>query len=263
MGWMNTKDNPAQIFPRVNILGVHVSAINMGQALGFIESRITDRNSHYICVTPAHVVLDCQSDEELRRILNASGLTTPDGMSLVWLLQLCGHKKTRRVYGPDLMRAVCRTSEEKKWRHFFYGGDLETLQSLTARLREQFPKLIMAGLYSPPFRPLTPSEDEEAMQAINNSRADIVWVGIGSPRQEHWMADHLGKVNVPLFIGVGAAFDFLSGQKKQAPQWVQRSGLEWVYRLASEPRRLWRRYAQYVLFPFLLAAQAFRIKRYD
>jgi N-acetylglucosaminyldiphosphoundecaprenol N-acetyl-beta-D-mannosaminyltransferase len=253
----------AKNYLRKNILGVHVSAINMDQTLAFIESRIFDRVGDYICVTPAHVIMDCQFDPTLRAILNSSGLTTPDGMSLVWLMQLSGHPNVSRVYGPDLMMEVSRISVDHKWRHYFYGGDPDTLQKLTDKLCAQFPGLIIAGVYSPPYRLLSIQEKEEAIKAMNASRPDIVWVGIGSPKQEQWMADHMGKINASVLIGVGAAFDFLSGRKKQAPRWVQRSGLEWLYRLMSEPRRLWRRYAQYPIFLILLVAQAIGIKRYD
>jgi N-acetylglucosaminyldiphosphoundecaprenol N-acetyl-beta-D-mannosaminyltransferase len=249
--------------PRLNILGVHVSAINMAQARETIDGWLARREPNYICVTPAHVVMDCHWNPNLRRIFNHSGLTTPDGMSIVWLLKLRGFKNVNRVYGADLMLEICRISETKQWRHFFYGGLPGVADALASHLRKRFPDIQVAGSYSPPFRPLTEAEDLGVISRIKASRADIIWVGISSPKQEQWMAEHLGKVGAPVLIGVGAAFDFLSGRKRQAPRWIQVSGLEWLFRLVTEPRRLWRRYAQYPLFVLLAAAQMLGITRYD
>jgi N-acetylglucosaminyldiphosphoundecaprenol N-acetyl-beta-D-mannosaminyltransferase len=248
---------------KVNILGIHVSAINMCQALETIDGWLTRRESHYVCVTPAHVIMDCYWKPSLRKLFNGSGMTTPDGMSIVWLLKLHGYRNVSRVYGADLMLEVCRISEAKRWRHFFYGGAPGVADVLSERLLDRFPNLQIAGTYSPPFRPLAPGEDEAAIKQINDSRTDILWVGIGSPKQEQWMAEHTGKVSAPVMIGVGAAFDFLSGRKRQAPVWIQRAGLEWLFRLASEPRRLWRRYSQYPLFVALVFLQIIGLTRYD
>jgi N-acetylglucosaminyldiphosphoundecaprenol N-acetyl-beta-D-mannosaminyltransferase len=249
--------------PRLNILGTRVSAINMGQAVDTIADWFARRDPHYICVTPAHVVMDCYWNPSLRKLFNESGLTTPDGMSIVWLLKFHGYRNVSRVYGADLMLEVCRFSEDKQWRHFFYGGAPGVADALADRLLARFPKLQIAGTYSPPFRPLTEAEDMDVRQRIAASHADIVWVGISSPKQEQWMAEHIGKMNASVLIGVGAAFDFLSGRKRQAPRWVQRSGLEWLFRLATEPGRLWRRYAQYPLFVVLVLLQAIGLTRYD
>ncbi len=248
---------------RANILGVHISAVNMDQALETIDGWLARRESNYVCVTPAHVVMDCHWNPRLRPLLNRSGLTTPDGMGIVWLLKWYGHRHVNRVYGADLMLAVCEQSLSLGRRHFFYGGAPGTAELLIERLKGRFPGLPAAGFYSPPFRPLTDSEDREIVEKINASNADIVWVGISSPKQEQWMADHLGKLRAPVLIGVGAAFDFLSGRKKQAPPWIQRAGLEWLFRLGSEPRRLWRRYSQYPLFGLLVFLQAIGVTRYD
>jgi N-acetylglucosaminyldiphosphoundecaprenol N-acetyl-beta-D-mannosaminyltransferase len=207
--------------------------------------------------------MDCFWNHSLRKLFNESGLTTPDGMSIVWLLKFHGYRNVSRVYGADLMLEVCRISEDKRWRHFFYGGAPGVADALADRLLARFPKLQIAGKYSPPFRPLTVAEDIDVRQRIAASHADIVWVGISSPKQEQWMAEHIGKLSAPVLIGVGAAFDFLSGRKRQAPRWVQRSGLEWLFRLATEPGRLWRRYAQYPLFVVLVLLQAIGLTRYD
>ncbi len=248
--------------PRVNILGVRVSATNMTQALGVIDRWIAGRTSHYICVTPIHGIMECQNDPALIDIFNASGLTVPDGMGVVWLLKLMGHAEVSRVYGPDLMQAVCAASAEKGWRHFLYGGAPGIAGQLAQELQEQFPGIQIVGTYTPPFRPLTAEEDAAVVQQIQGSGADIVWVGISTPKQERWMSEHRERLGVPVLVGVGAAFDFLSGAKPQAPLWIQRSGLEWLFRLASEPRRLWRRYAQYPLFALLLLGQALKLRRY-
>ncbi len=247
---------------RENILGVKVSAINMAQALAAIAAWIEARQPHYVCVTPAHGVMDCQRAPALRAIFNASGLTTPDGMAIVWLLKLRGHRHVGRVYGPDLLLAVCERSLKEGWRHYFYGGAPGVADALAEKLTARFPGLRVAGTHSPPFRPLTPAEDAAIIDEINASGADLVWVGLSTPKQERWMSTHLGEVSAPVMVGVGAAFDFLSGNKPQAPRWVQRSGLEWLFRLLTEPRRLWRRYAQYPRFLWLVLAQALGLKRY-
>jgi N-acetylglucosaminyldiphosphoundecaprenol N-acetyl-beta-D-mannosaminyltransferase len=248
--------------PRINILGVAVSAINMDQALDFVTQRIETLTPSYICVTPAHGVMDCQADPALRRIFNGSGLTTPDGMAIVWLLKLHGHAHASRVYGPDLMSAVCAMSVQHGYQHYFYGGAPGVAELLAARLQARYPGLRVAGIYSPPFRPLTPEEDCQVVARINASEPDIVWVGISTPKQERWMSEHVGRVTAPVMVGVGAAFDFLSGRKKQAPRWMQRAGLEWLFRLGSEPRRLWRRYLRYPQFALLVLAQLLRVRCY-
>jgi N-acetylglucosaminyldiphosphoundecaprenol N-acetyl-beta-D-mannosaminyltransferase len=246
----------------VNILGVKVDAIDMAEAVVTITDWIRNHEPHYVCVTPAHGIMECQRDPQLRRIFNNSGLTTPDGMAIVWLLKLWGHPHVSRVYGPDLMQAICKGSLETGWSHFFYGGLPGVANQLAERLQASYPGLKVAGTYSPPFRPLTAQEDNMVIQMIAASRAQIVWVGVSTPKQERWMADHVGQVGAPVLIGVGAAFDFLSGRKKQAPRWMQQSGLEWLFRLASEPRRLWRRYLEYPRFVLLAVAQLLGLKRY-
>jgi N-acetylglucosaminyldiphosphoundecaprenol N-acetyl-beta-D-mannosaminyltransferase len=235
----------------------------MDQARETISEWIAQRESHYVCVTPAHVVMDGRRDPKLRSALNASGLTTPDGMGIVWLLKLRGYRNVSRVYGADLMLAICRLSETNGWRHFFYGGEPGVAEELAGRLAARFPKLQVAGTFSPPFRAPTPAECEADILRINAAHPDVLWVGIGSPRQELWMAEHTGRIGAPAMIGVGAAFDFLSGRKRQAPGWIQRAGLEWLFRLASEPRRLWRRYSEYPLFVVLVVLQTLGLTRYD
>lgn len=240
---------------KISILGAGINPICMNDALDTLFSWISQRRSAYICVTPAHSIMDAYHDSEFRNILNSSGLTTPDGMSVVWILKLLGHRKVERVYGSDLMLKACRFGLQHNWRHYLYGGGNGVAETLTARLVANYPELQIAGMYTPPFRPLTDKEDEEIIKTINESEADVIWVGLSSPKQERWMAEHLGKVDAPVMIGVGAAFDFLSGSKPQAPGWMQRSGFEWLFRLASEPKRLWPRYRQYPLFVWLVFLQ--------
>jgi N-acetylglucosaminyldiphosphoundecaprenol N-acetyl-beta-D-mannosaminyltransferase len=249
--------------PRVNVLGVGISAVNMQQAVSLLDGLVqaADRKA-YVCVAAAHSVLACRQDAELRRIFNRSLLTTPDGMPLVWISRLNGQRHVNRVYGPDLMLAVCERSLRTGQRHFFYGGAPGVPEHLVERLEARFPGLQVAGTFSPPYRPLDQAEEQALLQQISASRAQIVWVGLGTGKQEHWMAEHLGAVAAPLMIGVGAAFDFLSGRKAQAPPWMRRVGLEWLFRLFSDPRRLWRRYAAYPWFLVLLLAQLTKLKRF-
>ena len=247
----------------VDVLGVHVSPVNIGSAVAQIAQWIERRQSNYVTVTPAHAVMDAYHDPELRRIFNASGMTTPDGMAIVWLLRLRGYSNVARVYGPDLMLETCRAGLAPGYRHFLYGGDKRVADALAGNLCARFPGLQIAGTHTPPFRDLTTEEDNTTVEAINAARPDIVWVGLSTPKQERWMAAHLGRVTAPVMIGVGAAFDFLSGRKPQAPRWMQRSGLEWLFRLATEPRRLWPRYRQYPAFVFLAMLQLLGLRRFE
>jgi len=249
---------------RVNILGVGVSAINMAMALEIIEGWIARGERRYVCVTGVHGVMESQRDENLRHIHNRAGLVTPDGMPLVWLSRLYGFRHVERVYGPDLMLALCERSVAQGYRHFFYGGAEGVPEQLAANMQQRFPGLQVVGTYSPPFRPLTPEEDENIVQMINEANPDILWVGLSTPKQERWMAAHVGRLVAPVLIGVGAAFDFHTGRKPQAPPWMQRNGLEWLFRLLTEPRRLWRRYLiNNPLFITLVVLQALGIQRRD
>jgi N-acetylglucosaminyldiphosphoundecaprenol N-acetyl-beta-D-mannosaminyltransferase len=248
---------------RVNILGTRISAINMPQALEIIASWIARRERNYVCVTPAHVIMDGYWNPEVRGWINRAGLVTPDGMGIVWLLKAKGNRNVARVYGPDLVLALCGQGLADRRRHFFYGGEPGVAGALAARLSKRFPGLQVAGTCSPPFGPSTSAEEAAAIREINESKSDILWVATGSPRQEGWMASHLGKVDVPVMIGVGASFDFLSGRKRQAPRWIQRAGMEWLFRLVREPRRLGRRYSQYPLFVLLVFLQMIGVTRYD
>lgn len=227
---------------RINILGVHVSAIDMNVATSTLESWITEREQHYVCITGVHGIMESWRDDELRRIHNAAGLVTPDGMPLVWMSHKLGHPSVSRVYGPDLMRAMTALSAARGYRNFYYGGAPGTAEALRDALTRQHPGLQVVGTYSPPFRPVSDAEDAEIVAMINATRPDIIWVGLSTPKQERWMAAHQGRVTAPVMVGVGAAFDFLAGNKPQAPAFMQRNGLEWLFRMVTEPRRLAGRY---------------------
>ena len=228
---------------RFDVLRVGVSAINMDLALEEIGRWIAESRPSYTCVTGVHGVMESFHDPQLRAIHNNASMVTPDGMPLVWLGKLAGHRHMDRVYGPDLMLEVCRRSVNTGWKHFLYGGGDGVAELLGERLCQRFPGLQVVGTHCPPFRPLTEEEDAEVVEQIAQSEADIVWVGLSTPKQERWMDQHIGRIRAPVMIGVGAAFDFHAGLKTQAPYWMQRGGLEWLYRMATEPRRLGKRYA--------------------
>jgi N-acetylglucosaminyldiphosphoundecaprenol N-acetyl-beta-D-mannosaminyltransferase len=248
---------------RVNILGVGVSAINMTLSLRTIGAWINADDHQYICVRDVHGVMESQRDEALRQIHNHAGMVTPDGMPLVWLSRWMGHRHVDRVYGPELMLALCEYGLEKGYRHYLYGGAEGVPERLAEALQKVCPGLQIAGMYSPPFRPLTDDESDQVVARINTAEPHIVWVGLSTPKQERWMAAHVGALDANVLIGVGAAFDFIAGTKRQAPRWIQRSGLEWLYRLVQEPRRLWRRYlVNNPLFIMRVAAQALGWKQY-
>ncbi|WP_064801477.1 MULTISPECIES: WecB/TagA/CpsF family glycosyltransferase [unclassified Rhizobium] len=239
-----------------NVLGVRISAVNLKSATGFIQKGIEDGRREYVCVRDAHGVVRCQDDPELRSIHNRAFLVTPDGMPLVWALKRAGHVDSDRVYGPDLMLSVFEAGTSKGIRHFLYGATPETLQHLQARLLAKFPEAEIAGSYAPPFHKLSPQEEADIADRLNRSGADIIWVGLSSPKQELWMARMRDRLDASMLIGVGAAFDFHAGLKRQAPRFIQRSGFEWAFRLLCEPRRLWRRYA--LVVPTFISLTAFQ-----
>ncbi len=248
-------------FKKFNILGVDISAISFGDACFLIEEYINSKKKGYICTCPVNTILECRRNAFASKSLQSATLVTPDGIPVVWLGKLNGHKNMARVYGPDLMLEICRISNDKGYKNYFYGSTSEVLSKLSANLKFSFPDLTISGMYSPPFHSISSKEDAEIIEEINKSNSDILWVGLGSPKQDIWMYEHRDKLNVPIVIGVGAAFDFIAGTKKQAPKWMQRSGLEWLFRLATEPGRLWKRYILgNMLFLYLLLKE-FIVKR--
>jgi N-acetylglucosaminyldiphosphoundecaprenol N-acetyl-beta-D-mannosaminyltransferase len=249
---------------RVNVLGVGVSVLNLTTTLDAIARAVAERRKGYVCVTGVHGVSEAQDDPEFRRILNRAFLNTPDGMPMVWLGRLAGHRAMGRVYGPDLMTLVMRESVARGWRHFFYGGANGTAERLRAVLTEKFPGLQVTGTYEPPFRPLNDVEQAVLTAQVAAAKPDMIWVGLSTPKQERFMAANLARLDTTLMLGVGAAFDMLAGTKSQAPRWMQRSGLEWFYRLCQEPRRLGPRYLKNnPLFALRVLGQLCGLRRYE
>jgi N-acetylglucosaminyldiphosphoundecaprenol N-acetyl-beta-D-mannosaminyltransferase len=227
---------------RVNVLGVGISAINLKLAMEAISSALEKKTRGYICVTGVHGVMEAQDDAAFRNILNHSFLNTPDGMPMVWAGKLDGCRDMSRVYGPDLMLLVCEHTRASGHSHFFYGGAPGVAEELAKKLETKFSGIKIAGTYTPPFRPLTEAEEKELIHIVAEKKPDIIWVGLSTPKQEKFMAQYYDKLDATLFFGVGAAFDFHAGRVRQAPRWMQRSGMEWFFRLCCEPGRLWKRY---------------------
>ena len=231
--------------PRAEVLGTPLALTDYKGAMDWMDEVV--RRGERACVTAAavHLVMVAREDRETRSAVDAS-LAVPDGVPLVWALRALGHNAATRVYGPDLMAAYCERAARTGTTMYLYGGRSEAaLEQLTSALLRRYPGLRIVGGWSPPFRPLTEAERAEVAARINATGADVVWVGTGQPKQEKWMAEMRDRLDAPVLAGVGAAFDFHAGIVPQAPRWMQRNGLEWAYRLAREPRRLWRRYARY------------------
>lgn len=240
------------------ILGMRVDATSEDDAAERIAAWARAGESRAVCVANVHMVMEAYDDPSFCELVNAADIVTPDGMPLVWGLRAMLVSGATRVYGPDLTPAVCARAARDGIPVGFYGGAPETLERCVANLRARFPALRVAFASSPPFRPLSEEEDTAIVRAIEASGARILFVGLGCPRQERWIAAHRGRIPA-VMLGVGAAFDFLAGMKPQAPRWMMRLGLEWLFRLASEPRRLWRRYAVHnPRFVLLFARQLLR-----
>jgi N-acetylglucosaminyldiphosphoundecaprenol N-acetyl-beta-D-mannosaminyltransferase len=232
--------------PTTRVLGIPLALTDYERTMDWMDATIASRGQGYICVAATHTVMACEEDPELREAVLGASLVVPDGQPVVWAMNALGHDLTSRVYGPDLMARYCERSALTGARMFLYGGRNQgALVQLALNLRRQYPGLQVVGGYSPPFRPLSAEEQDAVVAEINHSRADVVWVGIGVPKQEKWMAAMRDRLDAPVLVGVGAAFDFHAGLVPQAPAWMQAAGLEWLYRLSQEPRRLWRRYLRY------------------
>jgi N-acetylglucosaminyldiphosphoundecaprenol N-acetyl-beta-D-mannosaminyltransferase len=228
---------------RFVVLGVPVDAVQIPDVIRKMEQWISLKDaSRYIAVTNTHVLVEAQRDSSYKQTLDSADMVVPDGMPLVWIGRRNGFHMSERVYGPDLFEGFCRETHEKGYTHFFYGGAPGTPEELARVLKSRYPRLRVVGTYAPPFRRLTREEDAQTVEMINRAAPDVLWVGLGCPKQERWMHAHRRCLTVPVMLGVGAAFDFLSGRVPQAPRWMKDHGLEWLYRLCKEPRRLWRRY---------------------
>lgn len=223
------------------VLGAFIDAVDWKTALSRISTWAANRESRYVCICNVHSVVTADHDEVFEYVLAAADMVTPDGAPVAWMLRRLGFKGQQRINGPDLMWKYCELAAQRGDSIFLYGGKSETLDRLQARLGEAFPRLKIAGAYSPPYRMLTHEEDLDVVEMINASGASTVWVSLGCPKQEFWMAIHRGRINA-VMIGVGAAFEYHAGTLRRAPQWMQENGLEWAHRLAAEPQRLWRRY---------------------
>lgn len=248
------------------LLDIPVHAVDYPQSLRQIASWINSRQrpSAYITETNVYSLVIAQKDKRYKVALSSADLSLPDGMPLVWLLRLKGNHVVSRIYGPDLMKLVSSEAAKWGWRCFLYGGKPEVLDRLKKRLENLYPYIRIVGAYSPPFRELTNEEENEVRTMINSAEPDILWVGLGTPKQDIWMFDHRDRLNVSVMHGVGAAFDFLTGEVRQAPRWMMNAGLEWLFRLIMEPRRLWKRYTvNNVLFLYYLFLETTGIKRHD
>jgi N-acetylglucosaminyldiphosphoundecaprenol N-acetyl-beta-D-mannosaminyltransferase len=227
-------------------VGVPLAVSDYEEVVAWMQAVIEAGARGYVTAAAVNLVMSAREEPRTMAAVLGATLAVPDGMPLVWALRALGHKRATRVYGPDLMLRFCARAAAEGIPMYLYGGrDNAALELLKARLRARFPELEIAGGYSPPFRALTAAEEEQVVADIETSGAQVVWVGTGQPKQERWMHEMRPRLRTPLLVGVGAAFDFHAGLVPQAPRWMQRNGLEWVYRLAREPRRLWRRYARY------------------
>lgn len=244
-----TTSFPATTLPPVEqapVLGVPLAVTDYERTLDWIDAAVALGAREYLCVAAVHTVMESREDEVLREAVDGAAFTVPDGQPLAWALRKLGHDIDARVYGPELMARACARAEGSGQRFYLYGGRNDrALAQLAANLLDRHPGLQLAGGWSPPFRDLSDAELDEVAARINAARPDVVWVGIGVPKQEKWMAAMRDRLDAPVLVGVGAAFDFHAGLIPQAPPWMQRRGLEWLFRLSQEPRRLWKRYARH------------------
>jgi len=229
-------------FEKVNILGSNISVENRQEVIDAMRSLVVRSEKTYICVSNVHTVVMGKQDSSYQAITNGAGLATADGMPLVWVSKFLGRAIHDRASGPDIMTDFFQQDVKGEYKHFLFGSTVEVLKNLETEIRNRWPQTKIVGVFSPPFAPPSAELDGAHAQIINESGAQIVWVGLGAPKQEQWMARLRGQLNANVLIGVGAAFDFISGNKPRAPIWMQKCGLEWLHRLCSEPRRLFSRY---------------------
>jgi N-acetylglucosaminyldiphosphoundecaprenol N-acetyl-beta-D-mannosaminyltransferase len=228
--------------PKANLLGVGINAIDLSRACALIEDAIDRGTRGYVCVTGVHGVMEARRDYRFHDILNRALLVVPDGMPTVWVGRFQGHSKMERVFGPDLMLELCRRSIGKPLTHFLYGGRPGVAEQLASNLKRQFPGIQIVGTYTPPFRPLSAQQQSTLYAMTRQLKPDLFWVGLSTPKQERFMAENLSRLQCSVMLGVGAAFDIHSGNRRDAPAWIKRSGFQWAHRLGQEPRRLWKRY---------------------
>ena len=250
-------------FDRLSVAGINFDFIPQGHILDILQNwRITGKRT-YLAVTNPHSVMLCRRDPDMRHATAHATLTLPDGVGIILAAKLLGYGRRHRCTGPALMLEICDRGRELNFRHFFLGGAQGIPEKLAHRLQSRFPGLHVCGTLSPPFRHLSDDEDNQLVRYINSTKPDILWIGLGAPKQEIWMANHFGRIHAPVMIGVGAAFDFHSGNLSWAPGWVRRFGIEWAYRLLREPRRMWRRNLDSPLFLLHVLAQSLRSRLYS
>lgn len=253
LSWMKQKDlmsNMKEAFvsqidknliPTCNIMGVNLAAIHMPWLIDFTKKHIKELSGNYLCVSNVHTTVMSYDDPAYCAVQNGGIMAIPDGGPLSSVGRKRGFSQMERTTGPDYLKEILKISEKEGYRHYFYGSTEETLEKLQKHLQEEYPGVVVAGMYSPPFRALSEEEDRQIIEKINESNADFVWIGLGAPKQEYWMANHQGTVK-GFMVGVGAAFDYLAGNIERAPMWMQKANLEWLYRLMQEPKRLFKRY---------------------
>jgi N-acetylglucosaminyldiphosphoundecaprenol N-acetyl-beta-D-mannosaminyltransferase len=249
---------------RANVLGVGVHAVNLEQAVSVIERAAQSDSRGYVCVTGVHGVMEAQRNAKFKAALDAALLVVPDGVPTVWIGRWQGNGRMGRVFGPDLMRELCRRSPSTGLTHFLYGGKPGIAEELKTNLEKWFPGIQIAGTYTPPFRPLSPTEKSELQQELVRTRPDIFWIGLSTPKQEQFMAENFGTLDCRVMIGVGAAFDIHTGHVQDAPGWIKSAGLQWLHRLCQEPSRLWKRYlVNNSVFVYRTLLQFTGLKRYE
>lgn len=229
------------LIPTCNIMGVNIAAINMGWLLEFTEKNIKDLSGDYMCVSNVHTTVTSYEDKDYRKIQNNGIMAIPDGGPLSSVGRRRGYEKMSRTTGPSYMGEIFKISVQHGWKHYFYGSTQETLDKLKMELEKEYSGIEIVGMYSPPFRPMSAGEDREVVETINTTHPDFLWIGLGAPKQEKWMAAHQGKVE-GFMVGVGAGFDYFAGNIERAPEWMQKSNMEWFYRLIQDPKRLFTRY---------------------
>lgn len=249
--------------PRANVLGVAVSAIDLESAVDLASLWIDAGYPGYICLTGVHGIMEAKADPAFRAILNQATINAPDGMPMTWVGRLQGFRQMDRVFGPDFMAAMCRHSVQRGYRHFLYGGQSGVAELLQKNLQKKFPKIQICGTYTPPFSSLTPEQEREIIDRIRESKPHIVWVGLGTPKQERFMAQYLDQLHAPLLVGVGAAFDYHTGRIRDCSAWIKRAGLQWAHRAMQDPARLWKRYLRNnPAFLWNIAMQFSGLRRY-
>jgi N-acetylglucosaminyldiphosphoundecaprenol N-acetyl-beta-D-mannosaminyltransferase len=250
--------------PCANVLGVRVSAVDLKSATDLCDQWIqSTKGPGYVCVTGVHGVMEAHGNCEVRRVLNHAWMNVPDGMPMSWVGRLQGYRNMDRVFGPDLMMAMCELSVERGYRSFLYGGKPGVAELLSKTLQKKIPGFQVVGTYTPPFRGLTEDEEGDVLARVRESRPDIIWVGLSTPKQEQFMARYVDYFQVPLMFGVGAAFDFHTGTIRDCAPWIKRTGFQWFHRLVQDPKRLWKRYVRNnPAFLWYIAMQLLRFRQY-